>query len=105
MAVQEFIILHILHVDDRLDFIIGWNLDEVLDGATLANSVPFWNLIDIEPETSSFFSKEQQRMMRTRYKKMFYIIFQARLASAQTSSSPALLAVFGGRRALDITIV
>ena len=87
-------ILQVLDIDECPDLIILLNIDKVLDCPALGSFSSFRDFIHPEPETFSFFCKEQQVIMVCGDKQVFEEVLIPDLSSFYSSPSPVLTTVF-----------
>ena len=63
MAVDEFLVIKILHAQICSNSIIGVNIQKVLDSSSLRSFVAFRYFVNLQPVTLTFLCKEQHSVM------------------------------------------
>ncbi len=102
---DKLLVLQILDIQYRTDFIVGRDIDQVLDSPALAALFAIGDLIYVQPVATPLFRKEQHCMVCRSYKQMLDIILLPRPAAHRPAATATLLAVFRGRSPFDIPVV
>ena len=95
----------LLDADESLDLVVGFDIEQVLDGAAFRVLCAFRNLVHLQPIATALGGEEEQRGVHRRGVDVFDEILVARLGALRSYSAPALRTEFAERRAFDIAHV
>lgn len=63
VVVDVLLVVQTLDVDVGADLVVGFDLDDVLDGTALRRAGAFRNLVHLEPEAAALLREEEHRIV------------------------------------------
>ena len=105
MAVDEFLIVQVLHAQVGIDSIVGVDVQQILDGASLRVLRTFGYFVHLQPVALALLGEEHHGVVHRGRIDMFYEVLIAGFGTFGAYPTTVLCTEFAQRRTLDVAHV